>query len=285
MAVKLDLIDGSSGKKTVNGWEEIERIATVTGATGSGHTKIINAATVSGVPAIGDVHPGLRDCFLYEIVPTPSDSDTVRLRLLYKQQRLRVSPLNSLAPLLVPKYNTVEVGATLSQAETSYDRLGDKIEVNYTYPIDYTPDPTWAKKYVPKSPTVAKLIPEHHITERKQEFANPSQKALDYVGCVNSGPWSLARSSAAGTWLCTGIIGISNDGRVTFDVVYTFQYRADTWKSLAQFTDPNTGDPTPEKTAAQTAALISALGGEYKADNATRWVELYPIRDFNRLGL
>jgi len=41
MAVKLDLIDGSSGKKTVNGWEEIERIATVTGATGSGHTKII----------------------------------------------------------------------------------------------------------------------------------------------------------------------------------------------------------------------------------------------------
>jgi len=289
MTVKLDLIDGSSGKKTVNGWEEIERIATVTGATGSGHTKIINAATVSGVPVIGDAHPGLRDCFLYEIVPTPSDSDTVRLRLLYKQQRLRVgvsSSPSALPPLLVPKYNTVEVGATLSQVETNYDRLGNKIEVNYTYPVEYKkPSDPPAGAPHKSSPTVARLLPEHHMSVRKQEFANPSQKALDYVGHVNSGPWSLHSSATAGTWLCTGITGMSNDGQTTWDVVYIFQYRPDTWRLLAQFIDPNTGDPPPEKTAAETAALKAKYPDKYEADNAEIWVELYPISDFNRLGL
>jgi len=272
MAVTVDIIDGTSGRLTKDGFQEIERVAIVDGLTGTGYTKIVQAAYHADVPDIGARHPMVSDAYLYEIRPVAEDSGTIRLSLLYRQQKLTVLDFVN-APSMVPQYDTVEVGATLSQIETSFDYLGNRISVSYTYPADYgaedTPQYKERNETKTTSKTIAKLYPDHQMTVRKQEFTNPSVKALDYVGSVNNGPWSLAPTSVAGQWMCTGLMGTSSDGRRSWDVVYNFQYRPDTWEELVQWQDPFTGEPPDD--------LVLGTGAKY--------VALYPMANFNLLGL
>jgi len=266
MAVTLDIVNGNTGKVTIHGWQDIDRIATVSGLTSVGHAMLDEAVLTAGVPRIGDVHPTVTVAYCYELIPVAVSNDTVRITIRYEQNDFLVSGLPG---ALTPQFNTVDVGATLSQVETSFDRHGNRISVSYTYPADYTEDPSKQEVTETTSKTVQRLFPDHQISVRKQEFVNPAAKALDYVGSVNDGPWSLAPSSVAGQWLCTGITGSSNDGRVTWTVLYTFQYRPDTWSHLVQYIDPRTGEPPSD--------LVENVGYKY--------IELYPIMNFNFLGL
>jgi len=259
MAVVLDIIDGHTGRKTSWGWEEIERIAKVSGVTGSGHSRIIEAAETSGMPRMGDSYPGLKGCYLYEIRPIPDASDIIKFSLLYK---------------MIFDYDIVEVGATLSQVETNMDVYGALISVSYTYPATYGKEGSDDRLNIAGTTDVtgkalAKYLPDHRISVHKLELVNPSAKALDYVGYVNSGPWSLAPTSIMGQWMCTGLTGTSSIGRVGWDVNYTFQYRPDTWMEQVYYIDPRRGEPP--------ADLVKNVG--YKN------ITLYPIANFNLLGL
>lgn len=263
MPVVIDIVNGNTGRVTIHGWQDIDRIATVSGLTSTGHAMLDEAVLTSGVPRIGDVHPTITIAFCYELIPVALSNDSAKITIRYKQDDFLVS---GLPDALVPQYNTVEVGATLSQIETSFDRLGNRISVSYTYPADHE---TWPSTEKSSSKTVPMLFPDHTISVRKQEFVNPSLKALDYVGFVNDGPWILAKTSVVGQWLCTALTGTSNDGRLTWDVSYAFQYRPDTWAALAQYIDPQTGEPP--------ADLV--------LDTGYKFVELYPLANFDLLGL
>jgi hypothetical protein len=254
MAVKYtDLIDGNSGKKTIDGWE-LTRTAVVTGVTGTGHAKILNAA--AELPDINAAHPSLSTCYLREIIPESVGSDTVKFRLIYSVPT---------PPRFQPQLDTIEVGGTLSQVQTNKDREGNIISVSYTYPSDYKLDENLAGKTVQTSSLVGKLAPEHTITYSNLLFYNPQGLSENFVGTVNNGPWILAPSAAAGTWLCTGIVGRSNDGGLSYATTYTFQYRADTWKAVVVFIDPNTGVPPDD--------LV--------VDTGIKNCEMYPITNFN----
>jgi len=263
MAVKLDIIDGNRGRITHDGWE-FDRIATVTGLTGDGHARLYEASTVAGMPQLYSVHPSVPFCYLMEKSVESIDSETVQFRLYYKSAQVQL--------------DTIEIGGTLSQGETSKDVYGNRIEVGYKYPADYQLNTALQGQSHWQGGTCTVLLPQHSIIKSRREFYNPSSIAKEYLGAVNSGPWSLDMTAAARTWLCTGIVGRSSDGERTYSVTYSFQYNADTWDLVARFLDPNTGKPPV------------IFHGSYDAgqptpdDVQTTW-HGNPIKNFNNLGL
>jgi len=240
----IDIIDGTRGRLTVEGWE-LERVATVYGLTGTASAKILNATIVTGMPSLGDAHPGYSGAFLQEILPEALDDDTVKLRLIYRVPQLQ---------RWQPSLDTVEVGGTLSQVDTNKyisaqdgdDITRSLISVQYAYPSDYEYSQALQSKTVDQSGLVSKLIPEHSLIITKLEYTNPSPIAKNYIGTVNSGPWTLDLTADARQWLCTGIIGRSDDGGTIYKTTYSFQYREDTWDVTVTFIDPYTGRPPPD---------------------------------------
>lgn len=259
MAVLNDIIDNPTARFTLDGWT-VERTAIVTGVTGTGHTRLLNAMNTTGIPVLGTQHPSGADCYLREAVPTADDSDTVRVRLIY------ADPANM---SYRQQLDTIEVGGTLSQVPTIYDRLGVAMYTTYTYPADYEYNDDMKSVEVSQGGTAAKLVPEHTIIKTRLEYANPSPLAIDFVGTVNMAGWNLAPSALEGTWMCMGIKGRSNDGEVSYIVTYSFQYRVDTWATTIKFIDPHTSKEPPD--------LV--------VDTGIKTYELYDIMDFNLLGL
>lgn len=260
MAVISDIIDNPTARFTLDGWT-MERTLIVTGVTGTGHTKLLNAMNTIGIPALGTQHPSGADCYLREAVPTADDSDTVRIRLIY------ADPANM---SYRQQLDTIEVGGTLSQVQTNKDRLDVEMYVDYTYPAIYPHDPDLQSVAAPtQGGLVNKFIPEHTIVKTRLEYANPSPIAIDFVGTVNMAGWNLALSAAEGTWLCTSIVGRSNDGGNSWIVTYSFQHRVDTWATDIFWIDPHDGHPP--------ADLIAGTG--------KKTYELYNIMNFNLLNL
>jgi hypothetical protein len=100
----------------------------------------------------------------------------------------------------------------------------------------------------------------------RREGFSPAFKSRNFVGRTNSGTWG---GDPPGSWLCTRIEGVSDDGGQTFNVTYEFQYNIDTWLATVVFIDPDTGRP-PEN-------LIEGEG--------LKQVQVYPRVDFNLLNL
>jgi len=259
MAVLKDILDNPTGRFTFDGWT-LERTAVVTGVTGSGHTKILNAMNTAGIPALGDQHPSGADCYLREAIPTADSSDIVRIRLVY------ADPANMSHR---QQLDTIEVGGTLSQISTNKDRFGAIMYTSYDYPADYEYGDDLAGKTIDQGGLASIFTPEHTKIKSRLEYSDPSTTAEDFVGAVNTAGWNLAPSALVGTWLCTGILGRSNDGGMSFVVTYSFQYRADSWATEIIFIDPRTGKPPDD--------LVADTG--YKS------YEHYNIMNFNYLGL
>lgn len=256
MAVLHDIIDNPTGRFTFDGWQ-FERTAVVTGVTGDGHEKLLNAMNTAGIPVLGTAHPSAPATYLREAIPTADDSSTVRIRLIY------ADPMNMSHRQLI---NTIEVGGTLSQVETEFDRFGTMMYTTYTYPVGHSHN---AGEMIDQPSLVSLLIPEHTITKSRLEYGSPGPVAKDFVGTVNAAGWNLDPAAALGTWLCTGITGRSNDGGSSFVATYSFQYRGDTWKTEIRFKDPVCGVGPMD--------LIANVG--YKT------YEIYNIMNFNLLGL
>ena len=248
--LKIDMVDGNSGKLTSGGWE-LTRTATVYGVTGDAHARILAAWTATGL-SIGNAHPSRAGCLLREAIPTAVSTDIVQFQLLYRDFYFSSSNTDS-----------IEVGASVSQIQTNVDYNDADLFVDYTYPIGYktAPDEVGlaATQAAPsQSGFVDKLIPCASVTITKEESSNPLSTAKTYVGKVNSGTFDLDGSASARTWLCTGIVGRSNDGGSSYLVTYTFQYRPDTWDATYLFIDPHTGKP-PKDLVADTGKKTSQI--------------------------
>jgi hypothetical protein len=241
--VSVDIVDGGSGKLTVDGWE-LTRIATVSGLTGTGNARLIEAvAAVAAVTGnIGSAHPGYAYALLESFQPEHLSTNVVKVSCVYK----------TLDPADDVNYAEIEVGTSLEQVETNKDTDGNLITVSYTYPADYKLDDKKRNQTITQSGTVSTSAPKSSIVYSRRETGSPGSKSREYVGNVNAAGWQLDQDSPgadARTWKCMSIVGRSQDGGVTFDVTYVFEYRADTWEEWVRFVNPDDGK-TPSDVAA-----------------------------------
>ena len=268
--VTLDLVDENNGTYNWMGWQELVRKAIVKGVEGEGFERIVQAKETVGMPELYDPHPAVDYCLLREIRFESVDNETVVLRLIYRRTQRGDAQRAQ---------KTIETGASLSQVSTNQDYEGTVFKVDHDFPPGYKSsidaEPLAGTTTSPtQSLEVPLLIPESTITISKRESSDPASKARDYVGKVNSGSWTWDTSAPARTWMCTGIVGRSDDGGDHFNVTYSFQYRADTWDTTIVFIDPNTSRPPVD--------LVSGTMGQTAGQKT---VQMYSTADFNNLNL
>ena len=267
MSIIIDLIEGAGGRKSEDGWE-LTRVATVTGLSGNGHSKLKDAvdAVISAVGDIGSPHPGVSECVIVDFTPTAKTSDKVDVRISYKENHEDD-----------PDYAEIEFQTNTSQVETNKDSEGNLIELFHTYTEKSNPMSKWDQP-VSQNGMVSKLVPETTLTYTRFESTSPGAKSLEYSGTVNSGDFDPVGTAAARTWLCTSISGkrvrkpSSSGITEQWQTTYTFQYRADTWDQTALYIDPTTSRPIPE--------------GEIQSDDEVEVVvQVYEEKDFDLLNL
>jgi len=194
--VQFDLLEQQSGRVTADGYE-FDRIAHVTGLSGSGHAKIYAAMTATGMPVIGSAHPTVANCTLSSIDTIEVTQTQVKLRLSYRTLLTQYQPFQE---------DSIRGGSSVSQVSTNKDindvdlLLEEEGELPQVGEVTvYRPQVTWSKQ--------------------KKRLYSPEAEAVYYCGKLNSAVW---RGYAAGIWLCTSIDYNSEDGGHTYNTVYNF---------------------------------------------------------------
>ncbi len=237
IVVKLDQVDGAGARRTLDGWEA-QRVAFVSGLTGSYHQRMAQAITASGIPQLRSSHPAISSIFVTSLDAKPAGVDGAIVRIDYGTGNSKQLPSPG-------EPAQIEVGATLSQTSTHQDISGNPLEVALS---DDEDAPTQIAR-------VTKLVPQVTVRYSRLEETSPGSKARQYVGKVNSGE---VFSSDPGTWMCTAITGRSNDGGETYEVTYDFQYNPDGWQPHVVYIDPATGRPHPDAES-QTAQVYESI--------------------------
>lgn len=170
---------------------------------------------------------------------------------------------------------TVEVGATLDQAETDFDYANLQLPFasRQTIRIPYDPSavspPASAPTFGARVPI---LLPKPVSNYNRDEAISETDfedKADAYVGCTNSVPW---KGRAKGTVLCLAIIG-RKGGDGVMAANYQFARDKHGFKQVARVIDPNTGQPVPLDAA------------KVAAGNGVKEVTVQGEADFNALAL
>lgn len=233
MTVKIDIRDGARGEQTAGAWA-FDRIALVTGVTGDANARVYNAMIDPAMPDYGDEHPTIEGLYLIDRYGEALSTGVVKVRLVYKRPSRNWTPTDTTTPQIV-------VGTTLQQYQTYRDINGDTITVSYTIP---------GKGLKTTGVSVSVLLPSSTLHLVRTEDTNPQVKSGIYSGKVNSAGWAFDPEAPARTWLCTGIVGRSNDGGTSFEVSYDFLHKrtlaTDNWDGVAEFIDPTTGQPPPD---------------------------------------
>lgn len=259
--VITDILDGTSGKlNRIRGWS-FDRKFVATGVTGSKHEKIVKAYAMEGMPQIGDPHPAQPSAILEDFSGVSIDADGSVSGILQYRTPDRTVPTDD---------DVVITGSTtLSQVDTNVAFDGTILTTQYTYPTDYKELETLRGVTVDQPAIVSKLIPQPTETFTLIESDNPRVKSSIYVGKLNS---ETFLDGNAKTWMCTGIRWNSQNGGVTYQVSYDFQWRPDGWDEVIVFIDPQTAHPP-----IMSDATAKALG--------IKTYQIYQTIDLNGLDL
>jgi len=246
-SIHIDLVEGNLARETAEYGKEFDRIAIIEGLTGDADAKIYNAFSDldSGGYTMGAAHPELSSAKIRERIVESIDKDKVRVRLVYRQYAGGYGQTQT---------DTEEVGATVQQQETNLDKNGNVIHIAHN-------DTDYGK-------TTTKYVPKVTFQVTKEEGTSPIATAASYVGKINSNNgWQVSGDQYK--WLCTGIIGRSNDGGSTYLVTYSFEYDPDNWRQTLFHPDEITGEIDPEST---------------DGDGFETW-DVYDTANFGALGL
>lgn len=233
MAVVFDTIDGSLNI-TENGPVQV-RHAKIDGVSTSNSDFSYFAAlaqlTSAGI-TYGAAHPentaiqsaGLAPIFVTDINISPADAQNT----IFDATITYSAPtFEQQEPGETESDASIQVGSSVSSGKTQRDKDGNKIVVQLTDNDDKTGDADIQ-------------LPETVIQFERRESSSPLSKSLANVGFVNSASIGVL---AARTLLCLGIDGTTNDNGNTWNVVYRFQYKPDTWDAQIVYIDPETGQP------------------------------------------
>ena len=227
-----DLVESSSFE-IAKAWK-YTRVFHVSGLTGNASGRLHSAVLSSEIPVQGDPHPDIAGIYARTLTVTPESPTSARVTVTYEPYDPAVQPPNDAAK------PTIEVGATISAVETNMDINGELIKLSYTQSKENPDTHQMEDTKVNCGGKVNVQRPQPVVRMSRRESASPYQKALEYVGKKNSGSFMGA---GPGYWLCTKIVGRSNDGGKTYDVEYEFQYSADTWDPTVVAIDKDTGEP------------------------------------------
>lgn len=264
MSTHIDIIDGSRARKNREGWQEVERIATVTGLTSTGQDQFDDALSASGMPSMGAAHPSLTGLYLDEANLSALGPGKVQASLIYRRIQLTDYPLGGIP--IGEAATMLEVGTTVQQVESNIDSDGLSTTLTYTGNDKPPGDP---QEQVARFP---RMVPQTTLIVKRREVGNPLSKSKLYVGKINRLPWAADPDALPYSWLCTGIIGTSSDGNQTYDVTYTFQHCGDsptgTWFAKCKWVGSNGQIPTD---------LVDNTG--------IKSIQVYDSIDFNLLNL
>jgi hypothetical protein len=260
--VRLDIVEGG-GRKTIDkGWE-LRRTIIVYNVTGQGFAKVLTAADAPGMPVLGEAHPARTNCLLRELDPEIIDDTTIKFTALYTDIWYEPPSGGNSQP---PSYGTIQVGASLIEHETGFDRNGDGIYVPYKGE---------------KHPSVAQMmIAQPSIVITKLRDYSPMNDANAFVGCVNDENWEIDPAALKGSWLCTSITGSSSDNGLTYPTTYSFQRK---WIRLREGLEG--WDITVYERGENGLPPKDCLAANGQLTDGVKSWSIYPVADFNNLGL
>lgn len=252
MSAIVDVIQDASARRTADGLE-VTRVALVRDLVGSASQRLVSALTAAGLPAYGSPHPNEPGSLLQSIEADPvnSNDSVLRVRLTYSPRA--ASTQARLDNADVPNAITgIRFQAVSVQEQTNEDRFGVRMLNKYTGP----------EGIVSELVTVSLNVPRLQVSINKNLVNPPKEIATDYIGRVNSAPWS---GYSPRTWLCTDIQSQQRDGLWRTD--YTFLYRPETWDTEHVL---KIGGVTPSKS---------------REGNGVATYENYEQANFNVLGV
>lgn len=253
---RIDVVEGGSLSETQDGYEVV-RIAWVEDLTGRAEERLYNAVRAAGVPRYGDPHPSIQNLRVVQrSAAFEGGKDRVIVTLTYRVPQANESPPSD--PAGNTQAGIVRVGSTVQGGTTQKDVDGDPIVVKHKL--------QGSTAFTTQGADVELSIPQHVLSETRKERSTPANTSRAFTGKVNQfAIWG----GAARTWLCTRIDGTTNDGGLTYEVTYEFQFNDQTWDATVVFRDPETGRPVDAPVARE----------------GIKTVQVYQVANFAALGL
>ena len=257
-----DLVDEASVTSDENGVSAVRKFL-VTGLSGEGSSRLLQAITTPDIPIKGQSHPNLGSIIVKSVsaIPVPGCAAAAYVIVQYGSPTFSTQAPSETAP---PKYRTT---STVQEVETSEDKNGAQMILKHTK-TSVDDNGNNVTETLPDQP--AKASVQRPITTFICERAEPLPwnypGKLPYVGCVNSSPW---RGYNPRTVLCMGIDVDESGDRA--NVSYQFQIKLDgsTWEFRAVYIDPSTGAP-----------VVNPVEGQ-----GIKTFRVYPEADFTQLSV
>ena len=238
MTIQIDITEGTTINHDADGYS-LDRMAIVTGVTGSANARIYNAVNDAGLPSLGDAHPTITDIYLNNKRGDALEPEVVQVTLSYSSIRGYPGTTNTLK----------SASASTSPQTVTADKDGTDMFALYQTDADFAKVPPVATKenfrISIESPR-AQFEFEYTIDDSPLATAFPNALIDTYLGKVNSVAWN---GYGVRTILCTAI-NITQQG-AGYRVGISFMYNPDLWEYNAVIAVPTsdlestyTSDPT-----------------------------------------
>lgn len=242
----------------------------VLGLEGNAEERMFNALQQEGIPQRGDPHPGIPDIRAFNFtvnVDSGSPNDFI-IVVSYKRLEGKDGPPDeSQLPQISLIHNLERVITNFSRENVDQaTNLGDQIVVMSE--ITETDPGEVPRTYIDKQTVdVSFMRPQISVVFKRREELAPTQKALQFLGKVNSVNFL---GDGPRFWLCTDLSAESSDGGASFNVTYAFQRNPATWDITVIYVDAD-GRPLADPQESE---------GEIIRD-----IKIYDAEDFNDMNL
>lgn len=253
--IHFDIVDGARGRFGPGGWE-FERIVTVSGLTGEDASHRMYEAFQHGqMPPYFAGHPIAPGIYALDFNASALQPGIVQVAITYR------APLAAELPPDESAAAQIEIGTTLVGARRWKDVNGDQMIVSHKPIINGEPG---AEVIQPAPVDVQDAV--SIIRAVRREPNHPGQKSAANVGHMNSAEFA---GDPTKWWLCTALVGVSQDGGQSYEVRYEFQRNVETWDAVTVYVDPETNQ-----------ILVNPVEGE-----SLREYQVYELADFAGLSL
>lgn len=192
--------------------------------------RLYAARFANGIPNYGDVHPGVPKCYADTIAVKPEQGQTTSYRVIVSYKTPTPGKSQGGAAKTFP---VIRGGSSLNQVTTNKGFAKDKPSASKPELLTVSFAPTTQDEDIQEhTAEISKLVPQSVLTFQRKEGFDPTALSLDFTGRLNKDKW---RGLPANTVMCTGIEFQSNDGGVTYDTTYQFQYNRDGWEQDVYF--------------------------------------------------
>ena len=212
------------------------------------------------LPQRGDPHPVIPAIFCTERRAEAIDSERIRVTVEFA--------VPSSDDPIQRGLTRLQSGSSAAGETTAIDVAGRAIKTTFSYDVQNEETGEIETVVDVQAHSVDVERPATTALFERLEDEDALYRSMLYVGRINSAPW---RRGARGTWLCTGIESDSDDGGVTYRVVYSFQFRSEGWQPIIRHVDPRTGLPVDPDILNNPGAVVQA--------------QVYSYADFSSLNL